>query len=302
MKQRYIIYLAILCLAFSSPPAKSQPGGMLSQYMFNKILANSACTGNNEALTLNFLHKNQWTGVKGAPSTFVFSGHSPAGEQTGLGLILANDQMGGLTQTGIYGMYAYRIKSPEYKLSFGLQAGFTAYDYCSLLLRDENDPAFVNEDERFTEPNVGTGIYYENDRVYFGFSVPGLFDSDKDRNIAWSLQQKSYIFLAGYAFRLSDALTLNPSTFISIKAHTKAIINLNANLLIDDLIWVGALYRNLDNLGFIGKFQINRQIQVGYGYDPNIGRLASLSSGSHEIMIQYAFKYVEKNAISPKFF
>jgi type IX secretion system PorP/SprF family membrane protein len=298
---KHLIIGIYLIIAWNLP-ANAQSNGMISQYMFNRLLINPAYAGNNESLTLGFLHKDQWTGVDGAPSTQIFSGHSPANNRIGLGLTLVNDKMGGLNQKGLYGAYAYRIKSPDYVLSFGLQAGLTSYKYRHLFLRDENDPVFVIGNTGLTEPNFGTGVYYEDNKWYLGFSVPQLIKFGKNEAIAWSLQRRSYIFQGGYSMYLSDALTLNPSALIYIKENSKPEINLNTNILIENLIWIGAIFRNLDNLGFVGKVQINRQLQVGYGYDANTGGLSALSTGSHEIMIQYSFTYVEKNIISPKFF
>jgi type IX secretion system PorP/SprF family membrane protein len=280
----------------------SQSNGMMSQYMFNRLLINSAYAGSEESLTLGFLNKNQWSGVKGAPSTQVFSGHSPVNDKVGLGLTLVNDQMGELNQKGLYGAYAYRIKSNDFKLSFGIQAGLTFYKYDEMFLKDKNDPVFYKENSSLTEPDFGAAVYYENNRMYLGFSVPQFFNFNPRKEFTISLQQRNYILHSGYSFAISEVLTVNPSALVYFNERTKPEINLNTNFLLDNLLWVGAIYRNFDNLGLLSKLQLNTQIQLGYGYDFNMGELKSLSAGSHEIMIKYSFIYVEKNVISPRFF
>lgn len=301
MKEKLAICILIL-VVFINPQAWGQSNGMISQYMFNKLLINPACAGGDESLTVSFLHKDRWTGVKGAPSTSVFSGHSPVNNRVGLGLSVVNDQMGGLNQKGLYGAYAYRIKSPEHIFTMGLQAGFTSYRYRPLFLRDENDPVFEGAEASLTEPDFGAGLYYETKKLYAGFSIPQLMKFGKNEPISFSLQRRSYIFHAGYSLELSEAFILNPTALIYLKKRHKPEINLNANLLIDKTAWVGVIYRNLNNLGFLGKFQVNPQIRIGYGYDFNMRELHSLSAGSHEIMFQYSLIYVEKNIVSPRFF
>lgn len=302
MTGRWKIWLTITWLTLIAADAKSQSNGMISQYMFNKLLINPAFAGNEEALTFSFLHKDHWTGLKGAPTTSVFAGHSPVNNHVGLGLAIVNDQMGGLNQKGVYGSYAYRIKSPDYIISMGLQAGFTSYRYRPLFLKDEFDPVFEGCESSHTTPIFGTGFYYETRDYYAGFSIPQLFRFDKNEAISYSLQSRSYILHGGYSITLSPALVLNPTGLIYIKKRHKPEINLNVNLLIDRTVWAGVIYRNLNNLGVLGKFQAGPQFSIGYGYDFNMGELEPLSAGSHEIMLQYSFIYIEKNALSPRFF
>jgi type IX secretion system PorP/SprF family membrane protein len=295
-----ICFLAAwMCLL--AQPVKGQSNGMISQYMFNRFLINPAYAGINGSLTINSLYKDQWTNVPGAPSTSIFSVHTPANERVGLGLTLLSDRIGGLNQKGVYGAYAFRIISRNHTLSFGLQAGLTSYKYRHLFTRDECDPVFSGENASLVQPNFGTGIYYENNSWYIGLSVPQLVRLHRE-DISRTLQNSRYILQGGCSYELTDALALNPSAMVCFEKYAKPVVNLNANLLIEKLVWVGAIYRNLDNLGFLGKIQFNRQLQVGYGYDASLGGLVELSTGSHEVMIQYSFDYVEKNIKSPRFF
>jgi len=296
------IFAAIALLALAGRQASGQSNGMVSQYMFNKLLINPAYAGNDEALTASFLHKDHWTGLKSAPVTSVFSAHTPLNNKVGLGLAVVNDQMGGLNQKGAYGSYAYRIQAPGYTLAMGLQAGLTAYRYRPLFLRDEFDPAFEGAEASGAEPNFGAGVFYETRDFYAGFSIPQLFKFGGCRSLSYSLQRRSYIFHGGYSAALSPAFILSPTVLVYLKGRHKPEINLNVNLLIDRKVWIGAIYRNLNNLGFLGKIQASPQFSVGYGYDFNMGEIDSLSAGSHEIMLQYSFIYFEKNAVSPRFF
>ena len=86
-----IIALTLLC----GISAFGQQIPQFTQYMFNTISINPAYAGSRETLSLVGLHRSQWIGLDGGPSTQTFSIHSPMkNEKVGLGLSFINDQLG----------------------------------------------------------------------------------------------------------------------------------------------------------------------------------------------------------------
>ena len=61
--------LTIFLCIIVCQPGYSQQRGHYTQYMFNGFLINPAYAGADGPLNVTFLHRSQWTGVKGAPST-----------------------------------------------------------------------------------------------------------------------------------------------------------------------------------------------------------------------------------------
>ena len=74
------------------------------------------------------------------------------------------------------------------------------------------------------------------------------------------------------------------------------------NILINDIFWVGASYRNRDAIVAILEYQINRKLRLGYSYDYTISKLRTIESGSHEIMLGYDFGYDVLKMKTPRYF
>ena len=107
--KRIIISIAAICMMSSKILA--QQDVMVSQYMFNGLLLNPAYAGSQKYITSTLMYRNQWVGLKGAPSTTVLAVDGPIKTKNmGLGLILVNDQIGATTQTDVYANYAYQLK------------------------------------------------------------------------------------------------------------------------------------------------------------------------------------------------
>ena len=113
-----------------------------SQYMYNMISVNPAYAGSREIMVLNILNRNQWVGVQGAPVTQTLSAHtSIPNSKLGVGASIINDNLGYEHTTYAFADVSYRLDLDyydEYKLTFGLKAGFRKYSLDEELL---NDPA-----------------------------------------------------------------------------------------------------------------------------------------------------------------
>jgi hypothetical protein len=66
------------------------------------------------------------------------------------------------------------------------------------------------------------------------------------------------------------------------------------------VLTLGLSYRKNESVDFLFKAQITRQLQIGYAYDHPIGDISLLSNGSHELMAQYVFRFVEKDITAPR--
>ena len=77
---------------------------------------------------------------------------------------------------------------------------------------------------------------------------------------------------------------------------------INIHAIIKDVFWAGAAYRYNDAVAAIIGFQATQQFKVGYSYDFTLSKLQKYNSGSHEIMLNYIFKYKNKNYNSPRYF
>jgi hypothetical protein len=88
-----------------------------------------------------------------------------------------------------------------------------------------------------------------------------------------------------------------------IKYHPDNAIQIdyNAQLSLKDRIWLGIGYRNKNMLVGMLQCQLNYQVRLAYSYDLEFGSVGKYTNGSHEIVLNYVFKYARK-VIGPRHF
>ena len=298
MKKVFLLVIGLLFAAYAS----AQQSSIYSQYMFNGLAINPAYAGQDNLLSLTALARVQSVGLEGAPDTQTFSVHTPVvKDKVGLGLQFFHEKIGVTEQTGVFTSYSYRIKLSQFNISFGLQAGVNFYntEFSQLVVQNPGDPVFQN-DERSVTPNFGSGILVYNKRLFAGISMPQMLSTgDANKTI---VQEKPFMVYGGYTFDLSPALKITPSTLVKITNGRPVEWNINANLIIKDLIWVGASFRPVNTVVGMLQLQLTDQLSLGYGYDITLGELRTIESGSHEFMLNYRFRFSQKDVISPRYF
>lgn len=283
-----------------------QQQAMFTQYMFNALAINPAYAGSQETLSATALMREQWTGLDGAPSTQTFSIHAPVKDQKmGLGFLFLHDKIGVTNQTGAYLSYAYKISFLNGgKLSMGLQGGFTKFN-AKFSLVSATDPSFSSGDVVEWQPNVGGGLYYSTNRFYAGVSVPQLMQTtfDRDNKNSNSKLLRHYFASAGYVFHLNESLKLKPNVLAKYVQGAPFEIDLNANLLIKETVWVGFSWRSFDSIDAILQLQVNQRLQIGYAYDfATTNDIRKVNSGSHELMLNYRLPVFRDRIVTPRYF
>jgi len=122
---RKIIITVVLVMA-SLGGLMAQQDAQYTQYMYNTIAINPAYAGSRGVLSIAALHRSQWVGLDGAPTTYTLNLHTPVSNRVGLGLSIVNDEIGNGTNQDTYfdAAFSYTIPfSDTKKLSFGLKAG-----------------------------------------------------------------------------------------------------------------------------------------------------------------------------------
>ncbi len=306
MKQQIVQYYLVVIMGLLPFLALSQQQPMYSQYMFNGMALNPAYAGSHESLSLTAVSHHQWVGIEGAPSTQTFTAHSPIkNERVGLGLILMRDKIG--VTNHLSGTFAYSYKIPLSKgtLAAGLQASFSQYAIKYGDVHIDNDIAFGRDDVSKVLLNFGTGLYYSTSRFYAGFSVPQLMTNkieDGETGSAVNLV-RHYFFTSGYVFTLNRDLKLKPNVLLKANEGSPFSLDINTNLLIRDVLWVGASYRSFNSCAFLLELQATDQFRFGYAYDfPFASKITGWNSGSHEFMLSYNFTFLKNKHFSPRYF
>lgn len=310
MRRIGTVALPVLMLFCLPTFVGAQQEAMYSQYVFNALAINPAYSGSREMISATALYRSQWVGMRGAPKTQTLSFDSPLADgKMGLGLQFFNDKIGIARTSGIYTSYAYRIKMENSTLAFGMQAGVTnyraAYSEVGLNSGAGSDVAFKDDINAYAL-NVGTGVYFNTEKFYFGVSVPHLLNNRLADALSIEPQTSKYLHLfvaSGYVVSLNEDYKLKPSFLIKGVKGAPLSVDLNASLWIHDIFSVGTQYRHKADIGAVMEYQISSNLRLGYSYDRSTTRLVDYNSGSHEVMLRYDFSFSKPGAVlTPRYF
>lgn len=303
---------SIIFSFFAIATLYAQQDAQYTNYMYNTMNINPAYAGSRGNLSVFGLHRTQWVGLDGAPTTNTFAIHSPFRESNvGVGLSFMNDVIGPSDESTISADFSYTINTSDtYKLAFGLRA--TAHllnvDFSKLHIYNQGDAlAQYNIDNRFS-PNFGAGAYWYSENTYLGISIPNMLETqhfDKTQ-VAYSAtsvpyERMHYHIIGGKVFDINSDIQFKPAFLAKIVEGAPLQLDLSANFMFQEKFTLGAAYRWDAAMSALAGFQVNDNWFIGYGYDAEVTKLANYNSGSHELFLRYEFSR-KKQVESPRFF
>ncbi|MBP8156893.1 MAG: type IX secretion system membrane protein PorP/SprF [Flavobacterium sp.] len=299
--------ILIFALMLTCYTGFAQQDAQYTQYMYNTINVNPAYAGSRGVMSIFGLHRTQWVGLDGAPTTNAFSINTPLNDSNlGLGVSFVNDKIGPTNDNTISADLSYSIQtSEEYKLSFGIKASGNLFnlDVNRLNPADANDPNLQNFDNEFS-PNFGAGIYLHSDKLYFGLSVPNFLQDSKynDNEVAVFQERMNFYAIGGYVFDISPSVKFKPAFLTKLVTGSPLQVDASANFLFFDKLMLGAAYRWDAAVSALAGFQVTDGLFIGYSYDRETTQLRNYNSGSHEIFLRFELFNKVSKLVSPRFF
>jgi len=307
MKKTGIITALLALVSFTSAHAQQDP--QYTNYMYNTININPAYAGSRGALSIFGLHRSQWVGLEGAPTTNSFSVNTPiADSKVGLGVSFVNDALGVMDENTLSVDFSYTLdlNNRGSKLSFGLKgsANLLNVAYSDLNKYNPNDPQILNDVQNEFTPNIGAGIYWHTEKSYVGFSVPSFLESTRyNNNIQSTMQQKMHYYLmAGHVFEINPTLKFKPAFLLKAVEGAPLQADITGNFLIHDKFTIGGAYRWDAAWSALLGFQVTDGMFIGYSYDSDIKALRNYNNGSHEIFLRFELFNKYRRVNSPRFF
>jgi type IX secretion system PorP/SprF family membrane protein len=302
------IYVALLIAVVTLFEAQAQQDPHYTQYMYNMNVINPAYAGSKENLSFGLLYRKQWVDIQGAPSTFTFSGSTPAGKNVGIGLSIIADEIGPVKEQNVYGDFSYTLNlGGEHKLALGLKAGVTfqsigLLDLASTLPHPTDNAFGANTSNTFF--NLGTGIFYYTDKYYVSFSVPNMIRATYlDFNgTKYGTETQHYFLTGGYVFDLTPNLKFKPFAMLKSAFNAPSSVDVSTNFLFNERFEIGASYRLDDSFGAMVNFAITPGLRIGYAYDNVISEIRTVAPSSHEIIVLFDLNFPKKVSRSPRFF
>jgi len=280
----------------------AQQDPQYSQYMFTQMAYNPGYAGINDMVSLTGDSRLQWTGFTGRPQTNTFTADAavkPFGIESGIGVLILNDNIGNGVQAniGLSAVYSYKMSLGAGKLGLGVKLGFVNSAFDGSKLQAAQTESFASgQANKFDN---GIGVFYKDDKIYFGMSVNHLVSnnwtynskgsSGSDGNAVTIIMVPNYYVTSGYTYQLpsNPLYEIVPSFIVEYGGVPQ--LSLNTNVVYNKKVWGGISYRANALTAMIG-FELQNGLRIGYSYDYELSQIQSYSGGSHEIMINYNFK------------
>ncbi len=300
------ILIALALLAICNLKTVAQQKVQFTQYMFNGLVINPAYAGAEEALSLTLIQRKQWANIESSPSTQTLAAHTLFKKKHfGLGLTIINDRIGVHRNLSAMSDFAYHLRVSENSyLSMGLQAGINnrKSNYASLAGNTNVDPKLFDAAVSYTAFELGAGFYFRSPKLHIGLSAPELLPESFNINDTASvrLNNINFFLFSKYRIAVSERIDVEPSLLFKYLAGIPLSYDVNMNLIYRKVLTVGLSYRKKESIDFMLKGQFTPQLQFGYSYDHPIGEVSRVSNGSHELMINYVFRYVQSKVEPPR--
>ncbi|MBG50208.1 MAG: hypothetical protein CML05_18140 [Pseudozobellia sp.] len=311
LKSSYKLTLLFTLVTFLTEfTGHAQQDAQYTQYMYNTVSVNPGYAGSRGQISVAALHRSQWVGLDGAPTTQTFNIHSPIGYRgVGLGLSIVNDKIGPTSETYFDIDFSYTVyTSNEGRLSFGLKGSAHLLDIrYSELNQIAPDNSLQNDIDNQFSPNVGAGVYYHTEKFYAGISVPRILETRHFKEgpaPSTAKEQMNFYFITGYVWDLNPNLKFKPTILTKIVQGAPLQLDLSANFMLSEKFILGAAYRwDAAFSGMVG-FNVSNKFLIGLAYDREITELgnALYNDGSFEVILRYDFITTKGNLKSPRFF
>ncbi len=291
--------LIVILLSVTGSLVMAQQVPFYSQYFFNPFVYNPSVTGKSGETRAFLTHRNQWTGIQGAPVTTMFTVDGPiSGDRWGLGASMYSDKTDIISKAGarLAGSYKAMINE-EHELRFGLALGVlnNTINYSNAIVEDNTDPNLFTSNQSRTDIDADFGISYYWKGLSAGFAIPQLFDNDveyakvdNDQSVVYDVR-RHYIFNLGYDYDIDDKWGVHGVGMGRFMQGAPTQFDLGVLGSYEKLGWAGILYRHEYAVSFLAGGKINQKLYLGLSYDFIINDLATAAGTSSELLVGYTF-------------
>jgi type IX secretion system PorP/SprF family membrane protein len=273
---------------------------LYSQYSAISYLYNPALAGIRDEVNATLLHRNQWRGIAGAPTTSLFSLEGPVPvENIGIAGTVFQDVTDITQRTGFYTSYSYKLKiNEDQKLFLGASIGFLQQriDLSGSVIRDENDPMLLNRDNlRKNFADATFGVAYTWKALEAGFAVPQLAGSKIQYSgtgaASYYYMARHFLTSLKYTFTINENQGMTAYPLVLVRYVKGAPVQYDVNGYFDwkKYGWAGITYRSGYAIGINVGFRVNNSLRAGYAYDYSINTVKNFIAGSHEFFLGYTF-------------
>jgi type IX secretion system PorP/SprF family membrane protein len=280
---------------------QAQQDKLVTHFIFDKMSINPGKTGLDlyNGICATSIYRKQWDKVNGAPNSAILNIESNLSRffPGGIGINFYHDAIGFSRQNNLLLNYSYPVQIGRAGvLGVGVGIGIMNYGM---------DPSWVPPTSAIdptlpvgfaaTGVDANFGLYFQAKDYYVGVSSTHLTESELSKAVTPITQSyqtaRHYYLMGGYKFKdvangIIDAQMLVRTDLIKFSAD----VNARYLFKMDGKDAYGGLsFRTSDAIAVMLGYSPIPKFQVGYSYDITINKLASVSRGSHEMMVKYCY-------------
>lgn len=293
-----------------------------THYMLNKLAYNPAVAGEKDAICVNALTHQQWSGQKDQstlyhkqinaespgvnPRTNTLSLTAPLlkNNQLGVGFQFIQDQLGYNTNMYLRGSVAYKIGmgrklpdgSTDQKLALGMDFGMVqvGLDGTKFNPLQPGDPAIPTTNITGKTFDMGFGVYYTHQRLFDGFyagiSMTHLTAPTVKVGGLIDFSTGRYLYALAGTRHDFGSLAIMPSVLVKALGGPLQV-DLGARAMLNEKLVVGVNVRTGDALSLLLGYHILPNLYAGYSYDLTAlsGVNTYTKAGTHELFVSYCF-------------
>ncbi len=286
-----IISLSLLATGLSG---YSQQGTIYTQYGSMTTPLNHTGSFLRPKGEINFITRQQWVGLEGAPKSYHFSGSLPIGNKGIIGgLTMSRDVMSIEQRNEVlaFAGKSIQLNNKNY-LAISVGGGLSTYKE-NLSDIDITDPVF-SQDISETEGLLAvSALFYRPEKYYVGLSVPriafsklGLSSTNNQREL-----YTQYHFITGTLIAINEYFDIKPAGLLTWSKDISLQADLSAVLFLKKTIGLGTNIRTYGDMAGILECH-TKWFNLGYSYQFNTSNQPlkrGFDNSTHEIRIGYRF-------------
>ena len=302
MKKQFLLTAVLL---FVCTAIFAQGDFRLSEQMFSRINQNPSAVGNNDKIQIFTATRLQYVGMglEQSPTSALLNAHYyNESLKSGFGLSVTYDELGLQNQTiNAKVCYAYNLDIFENGLlSLGLSAGVInkTFDPQRHIWENPADPNIPESAYTQTDFDLDFGFEFSYKYIMAGFSITHLPNVTKElTTVAAPSQLNAYVrgnvylpekfnLIPAIAYSNVGALNKVPETAKLDKWTQENLLDFSVTAMYDGKYYLGVGYRLNNMVSIMAGFEW-QWLRLGYCYDISVGKLANLTSSTHELMLSF---------------
>lgn len=285
-------YLILFLLANISTLTFAQDTGNFTQFFFNPYTLNPSFAGIDGRGAMFLSYRKQWSGIVGGPTISSFSYHTPLKSRLSIGINVANDKRGLLSNSGLFLTAAYSVPLGEASyLRFGLSGGgsWNTVDLTKIPSQTiANDPALLNllNQSASVIGNFGASLHLKS--FHAGFVLPNLFTPSYISQDAFTVSEvkpfEAFVVHASNRFYFADNKHIfEPYVLYRVNNGLPSQYEVAGVLHLNHVIWLGGSLKQEFGISAFGGLKLKNRFAVGGSYTLKNTGVNELSFPTYEI-------------------